>query len=148
LNDGDYEAAAHRFETAGQLEWKPGKALAWRALTYLYLERHQPALAAHTELLAVSASRVDLMADQNCIKYNMGWISAHLGKLGDAEKFFRQVEDQSIPGSSVPPWLDWLDTKPVSAPETVPDEALPEFCEVLVPRMKVVKPSDFSPVSS
>ena len=146
INDGDYEAAAHQFENAGRLERKPGKALAWHALTFLYLDRHQSALAAHTELLSISGSRAELAADQNCIQYNIGWISAHLGEHENAEKFFRKVEIQSKLGSWASLWLDWLDTKSVSVSETTFDGALPDFCDALLPAMIVVKPSDFSPV--
>jgi tetratricopeptide (TPR) repeat protein len=137
VNKKNFENAAINFEMLGQLEPDPVNSLAWRGLVYLHLKRYQEALDMHTELRRASGSLPESKVDQNCIQYNIGWISTQLGMLENAVRNFNGVDLKAKLRPSANIWLESLANKAEIAGVPKNREGLPGYCEALIPAMAV-----------
>lgn len=142
VNLSKFKEAALNFEIAGNLEPVQGNMLAWRGLTYLHLKRYEEALTVLTELRAASKSMPEIRADDNCIKYNLGWISAQLGMLENAVKFFSSIEAQTKLDPAAMIWLSWLENNSELNNKQLTRAELPGFCEATIPALVVNEWSD------
>ncbi len=136
LNKGNLDGAAEQFEKAHQLATKPDKdhVLAWLGFTYLQLNRYKDALAVHTELAHFGRRGSEIRLDQNCVQFNIGWLSAELDMPEQARLHFGQVEADSGLGSEAGVWLKWLEEHPhMDHAPAAGDISLPSYCTSLIP---------------
>jgi len=131
LNQEEYEEAAFYFGENVNSRTKPVVSLAWRALSYLYLDRFEDALADYSKLSESTEPLTEVNLDPNCVYYNSAWAYAKSGMFIKSRDFFDKVNKDSKLGASAADWINWLesDDPEKGPPET--NEDLPGFCTKL-----------------
>jgi tetratricopeptide (TPR) repeat protein len=137
LNQKNYAEAAFYFGENLNSRTKPVVSLAWRGLSYLFLDRYDDALLDYIELDKHSDSFPDVNLDPNCIYFNYAWAYAKSGMVTKSRELFSKVEEETEPGIDAEAWLDWLDKPDHTASTLSPDADLPSFCKILfLPKWK------------
>lgn len=136
LNHGNIEGAADQFEKADKLGTRSekDKALAWLGFAYLKLNRYKDALAVHNQLSHIGGRGSEFGLDENCLQFNIGWISAKLNMQSQAKLHFHRVKAGSELSPDADAWLKWLEDHPhVGMASDAGESKLPPYCQTLLP---------------
>jgi tetratricopeptide (TPR) repeat protein len=133
LNLGNYEFAAYHFEKSEELSPAPTRNIGWRGLAYLNLGRYEEAIEDHINLGISSEEIPELVVDQHCIQYNIGWLYAHLNMPEEAIELMQRVLPNERYGPDALTWLEYLENVDLTGDGNLVLDGLPGYCKTLIP---------------
>ena len=125
----NYEKAIFNFDRSIKLQSAPRSTLAWRGMSYIYLDRYGNALKDFIELGKLTESKPELNFNQSCIYFNTGWLYAQSGMMEESVEFFGKVDQDSQLRPNADAWLNWLENINQAEDNSSAIEDLPGFCE-------------------
>lgn len=129
LNRNNFSDAIKTFSKTLQVNPLYIRSKAYRALTYLYLDDYQNAIADYSELETQHRSDPEVGFDWDCVDFNMGWASAQSSEFENAIASFEKVDPETQLGPDATFWLTALKNRRGMPIDTDRLKELPNFCK-------------------
>jgi len=130
---GEYGAAIRQFNAIEQMPVDPTSMLSWRVVAHVETGSLDMAMRDLERLGQFAAGHPRLRLDEDCFRYDLGWIHAQQGSLEQATSAFSSVREDSELAVYARQWLEQIsNSEGQGSPGATPD--MPGFCRVLFPQ--------------